>query len=181
MTMRLWAVRRIGRSTKSLFSGRKKGAIQRTKSNAILVQPHPEGYRKALRLMKLADKFGSPIISLIDTAGAYPGIMRRNGISRRRLPWNLREMIMLEVPIIAAVIGEGGSKARWGLAWQIVCVGFGKMLIIRSSARKAAWLFCGKTGRRLPKPSAALRITAKELLELGLVDEIVLEPLGRRL
>jgi acetyl-CoA carboxylase carboxyl transferase subunit alpha len=138
---------------------------------------HPEGYRKALRLMKLADRFGLPIITLIDTAGAYPGIGAEERHIAEAIAVNLREMTLFEVPIIAAVIGEGGSGGALGIgvADRVLIMENAYYSVI-SPEGCAAILW--KDRAAAPKAAEALRITAKDLLELGLVDEIVPEPLG---
>jgi acetyl-CoA carboxylase carboxyl transferase subunit alpha len=138
---------------------------------------HPEGYRKALRLMRLADKFGLPIVTLIDTAGAYPGVAAEERHIAEAIAVNLREMMLLEVPIIAAVIGEGGSGGALGIgvADRVLILENAYYSVI-SPEGCAAILWKDRTAAA--KAAAALRITAKDLLELGLVDEIVPEPLG---
>ena len=105
-------------NTRWWSSARRRAATPRRTSDATSARAHPEGYRKALRLMRLADKFGLPIITLIDTAGAYPGIGAEERHIAEAIAVNLREMMLLEVPIIAVVIGEGGSAARWASAWR---------------------------------------------------------------
>jgi len=138
---------------------------------------HPEGYRKALRLMKLADKFRLPIITLIDTAGAYPGIGAEERHIAEAIAVNLREMMVLEVPIIAAVIGEGGSGGALGIgvADRVLILENAYYSVI-SPEGCAAILW--KDRSAAPKAAEALKITAGHLLELGLVDEVVPEPLG---
>jgi acetyl-CoA carboxylase carboxyl transferase subunit alpha len=138
---------------------------------------HPEGYRKALRLMQMADKFGLPIITLIDTAGAYPGIGAEERHIAEAIAVNLREMTLLEVPIIAAVIGEGGSGGALGIgvANRVLILENAYYSVI-SPEGCAAILWKDRTAAA--KAAEALRITAKDLLELGLVDEIIPEPLG---
>jgi len=138
---------------------------------------HPEGYRKAMRLMKMADKFNLPIITLIDTAGAYPGIGAEERHIAEAIAVNLREMTLLEVPIIAAVIGEGGSGGALGIgvADRVLVLENAYYSVI-SPEGCAAILW--KDRAAAPKAAEALRITAKDLLELRLVDEIVSEPLG---
>ncbi len=138
---------------------------------------HPEGYRKALRLMKMADKFGLPIITLIDTAGAYPGIGAEERHIAEAIAVNLREMMLLEVPIIAAVVGEGGSGGALGIgvADRVLILENAYYSVI-SPEGCAAILW--KDRAAAPKAAAALKITARDLLELGLVDEMVPEPLG---
>jgi len=138
---------------------------------------HPEGYRKALRLMRLANKFGLPIITLIDTAGAYPGIGAEERHIAEAIAVNLREMMLLEVPIIAAVIGEGGSGGALGIgvADRVLILENAYYSVI-SPEGCAAILWEDRAAA--PKAAEALKITAKDLLELGLVDEIIPEPLG---
>ncbi len=138
---------------------------------------HPEGYRKALRLMKLADKFSLPIITIIDTAGAYPGIGSEERHIGEAIAVNLREMMLFEVPIIAAVIGEGGSGGALGIGVA------DKVLILENAYYSvispegcAAILWKDRTASA--KAAEALKITAGHLKELGLVDEVVPEPLG---
>ena len=138
---------------------------------------HPEGYRKALRLMRLADKFGLPIITLIDTAGAYPGVGAEERHIAESIAVNLREMIKLEVPIIAAVIGEGGSGGALGIgvADRVLILENAYYSVI-SPEGCAAILW--KDRAAAPQAAEALKITAQELYRLGLVDEVIPEPLG---
>jgi acetyl-CoA carboxylase carboxyl transferase subunit alpha len=138
---------------------------------------HPEGYRKAMRLMRLANKFGLPIITLIDTAGAYPGIGAEERHIAEAIAVNLREMILLEVPIIAVVIGEGGSGGALGIgvADRVLILENAYYSVI-SPEGCAAILW--KDRAAAPQAAEALKITAKDLLELQLVDEIVPEPIG---
>ena len=138
---------------------------------------HPEGYRKALRLMKMADKFGLPIVTLIDTAGAYPGIGAEERHIAEAIAVNLREMMLLDVPIIAAVIGEGGSGGALGIgvADRVLIMENAYYSVI-SPEGCAAILW--KDRSAASKAAEALKITAKHLLELGLVDGVIPEPLG---
>src|SRR5438067_5876395 len=138
---------------------------------------HPEGYRKALRLMKLAAKFHLPIITLIDTAGAYPGIGAEERHIAEAIAVNLREMMLFEVPIIAVVIGEGGSGGALGIgvADRVLMLENAYYSVI-SPEGCAAILW--KDRAAAPKAAEALQITARDLHELGLIDEIVPEPLG---
>ncbi len=138
---------------------------------------HPEGYRKALRLMRLAAKFGLPVITLIDTAGAYPGVAAEERHISEAIAVNLREMTLLEVPIIAAIIGEGGSGGALGIgvADRVLILENAYYSVI-SPEGCAAILW--KDRANTAKAAAALKITAKDLLELKLVDEIIPEPLG---
>jgi acetyl-CoA carboxylase carboxyl transferase subunit alpha len=138
---------------------------------------HPEGYRKALRLMRLADKFGLPIITLIDTAGAYPGVAAEERHIAEAIAVNIREMMLFQVPIIAAIIGEGGSGGALGIgvADRVLILENAYYSVI-SPEGCAAILW--KDRSAAAKAAAALRITAKDLLELGLVDEVIPEPMG---
>lgn len=138
---------------------------------------HPEGYRKALRLMRLADKFGLPVITLIDTAGAYPGVGAEERHIAEAIAVNLREMTLLEVPIIATVIGEGGSGGALGIgvADRVLIMENAYYSVI-SPEGCAAILW--KDRAAAAKAAEALKITAKDLLQQKLVDEIVPEPLG---
>lgn len=138
---------------------------------------HPEGYRKALRLMRLANKFGLPIITLIDTAGAFPGVAAEERHIAEAIAVNLREMTLLEVPVIAAVIGEGGSGGALGIgvADRVLILENAYYSVI-SPEGCAAILW--KDRANAAKAAAALKITAKDLLQLKLVDEIIPEPLG---
>lgn len=138
---------------------------------------HPEGYRKALRLMRLADKFGLPIIALIDTAGAYPGVGAEERHIAEAIAVNLREMTLLSVPILAVVIGEGGSGGALGIgvADRVLILENAYYSVI-SPEGCAAILWKDRTAA--PKAAEALKITARELMQLKLVDEIVPEPLG---
>jgi len=162
---------------KVLLIGTQKGRDTKENIKRNFGSAMPEGYRKALRLMKLADKFGLPIISLIDTPGAYPGIGAEERHVAEAIAVNLREMILLEVPIVAAVIGEGGSGGALGIgvADRVLILENAYYSVI-SPEGCAAILW--KDRAAAPKAAEALRITAKDLSELGLVDEIVPEPLG---
>src|SRR5579864_3671433 len=138
---------------------------------------HPEGYRKALRLMRMADKFGLPIITLIDTAGAYPGIGAEERHIAEAIAVNLREMMLLDVPIVATVIGEGGSGGALGIgiADRVLILENAYYSVI-SPEGCAAILW--KDRAAAAKAAEALKITAKHLHGLQLVDEVVPEPLG---
>jgi acetyl-CoA carboxylase carboxyl transferase subunit alpha len=138
---------------------------------------HPEGYRKALRLMRLADKFGLPIITLIDISGAYPGIGSEERHVAEAIAVNLREMTLLEVPIIAAVTGEGGSGGALGIgvADRVLMLENAYYSVIPPEGCAAIlW----KDRAATAKAAAALKITAKDLLGFKIIDEIIPEPLG---
>ena len=138
---------------------------------------HPEGYRKALRLMKLAEKFGLPIISLIDTPGAYPGIGSEERHISEAIAVNLREMMLLRVPTVAVVIGEGGSGGALGIgvADRVLILENAYYSVISPEACSAIlW----KDRKHAPEAAEALKLTAQDLVKLGVVDEIVPEPEG---
>src|SRR5260370_38337227 len=138
---------------------------------------HPEGYRKALRLMRLAEKFGVPVISLIDTPGALPGIGSEERHISEAIAVNLREMMNLRVPTIAAVIGEGGSGGALGIgvADRVLILENAYYSVISPEACSAIlW----RDRRHAAEAAEALKLTAEDLLKLGVVDEIVSEPEG---
>src|SRR4051794_7671520 len=157
--------------------GTQKGRDTKENIRRNFGSAHPEGYRKALRLMKMADKFGLPIITLIDTAGAYPGIGAEERHIAEAIAVNLREMMLFEVPIVAVVIGEGGSGGALGIgvADRVLIMENAYYSVI-SPEGCAAILW--KDRAAAPKAAEALKITAKHLLDLGLADEIIPEPLG---
>ncbi len=138
---------------------------------------HPEGYRKALRLMKLADKTGMPVVCLIDTPGAYPGVGAEERHIGEAIAVNLREMFRLTVPVIACVTGEGGSGGALG-------IGVGNRVLIMENAYysvitpEGCAAILWHDGAAAPKAAEALKLTSGDLRELGLVDEVVAEPLG---
>jgi acetyl-CoA carboxylase carboxyl transferase subunit alpha len=138
---------------------------------------NPEGYRKALRLMRLAEKFRLPFISLIDTPGAYPGVGSEERHISEAIAVNLREMMVLETPIIAVVIGEGGSGGALGIgvADRVLMLENSYYSVI-SPEGCAAILW--KHRKHAPEAAAALKLTARDLLDLDVVDDIVPEPFG---
>src|SRR5438034_3112452 len=162
---------------KVMLIGTQKG--RETKENILrnFGSAHPEGYRKALRLMRMAARFGLPILTLIDTAGAYPGIGAEERHIAEAIAVNLREMMLFDVPIVAVVIGEGGSGGALGIgvADRVLILENAYYSVI-SPEGCAAILW--KDRAAAAKSAEALKITARHLLELGLVDEIVPEPLG---
>jgi acetyl-CoA carboxylase carboxyl transferase subunit alpha len=138
---------------------------------------HPEGYRKALRLMRLGEKFGMPVISLIDTPGAFPGIGSEERHISEAIAVNLREMMRLRVPIVAAVIGEGGSGGALGIgvADHVLILENAYYSVISPEACSAIlW----RDRRHAAEAAEALKLTAQDLLKLEVVDEIVPEPEG---
>jgi acetyl-CoA carboxylase carboxyl transferase subunit alpha len=138
---------------------------------------HPEGYRKALRLMQLAEKFNLPVISLIDTPGAYPGIGSEERHIAEAIAVNLREMMNLRVPFLATVIGEGGSGGALGIgvADHVMILENAYYSVISPEACSAIlW----KDRRHAAEAAEALKLTAQDLMKLNVVDEIVAEPDG---
>ncbi|HZC36033.1 MAG TPA: acetyl-CoA carboxylase carboxyltransferase subunit alpha, partial [Chthoniobacterales bacterium] len=138
---------------------------------------HPEGYRKALRLMRLAAKFGLPIVALIDTPGAYPGVGAEERHISESIAVNLREMMMLRTPIIAVVIGEGGSGGALGIgvADRVLMLENAYYSVI-SPEGCAAILW--RHRNHAPEAAEALKLTAQDLKGLGVIDEVIPEPIG---
>jgi acetyl-CoA carboxylase carboxyl transferase subunit alpha len=139
--------------------------------------PNPEGYRKALRLMNLADKFGLPIISIVDTPGAFPGIGAEERHVAEAIAVNLREMASISVPIVALVIGEGGSGGALGIAVA------NKVLILENAyysviSPEGCAAILWKDRAFSSNAAEALKLDASELLKLGIVDEVIPEPIG---
>ncbi len=139
--------------------------------------PQPEGYRKALRLMKLAEKFGLPVITFIDTKGAYPGVESEARHVSEAIAVNLREMAMLKTPSIAVIIGEGGSGGALGIGvTDRVLIFENAYYSVISPEGCAAILW--KDRAHAPKAAEALKFNAQNLLEFEVVDEVIPEPLG---
>jgi len=139
--------------------------------------PHPEGYRKALRLMKLAEKAGRPIISFIDTPGAFPGIASEERHIGEAIAVNLREMFGLAVPFIVVVIGEGGSGGALGISvGDRIALLENSYYSVITPEGCAAILW--KDRKYSAKAAEALKLTGKDLMELGIIDDIIPEPLG---
>jgi acetyl-CoA carboxylase carboxyl transferase subunit alpha len=138
---------------------------------------HPEGYRKALRVMQLAEKFNLPILVLIDTPGAYPGIGAEERGQAQAIALNLREMAQIATPIVAVVIGEGGSGGALGIGiTDRVCVLENAYYSVISPEGCAAILW--KDGTKAPEAAEVLKLTAQDLLKMGMIDEIIPEPVG---
>jgi acetyl-CoA carboxylase carboxyl transferase subunit alpha len=142
--------------------------------------PHPEGYRKALRLMKLAEKFQAPVITLTDTPGAWAGLGAEERGQSEAIARNLLEMSLLQVPIVATVIGEGGSGGALalGVADRVLMMENSIYSVITVEGCAAILWKDGKSPEMKERAAGALRITAQDLLELRVIDEIVPEPLG---
>jgi acetyl-CoA carboxylase carboxyl transferase subunit alpha len=160
-----------------MIIGQQKGRDTKQKILRNFGMPKPEGYRKALRLMKLAEKFQRPILCLIDTPGAYPGVDAEERGQAEAIARNLLEMAKLEVPVVAVVIGEGGSGGALalGVADRVLMMENAIYSVISpEGCASILW----KDASQAPKAAAALKLTAPHLLELGIIDGIVKEPLG---
>ncbi len=157
--------------------GHQKGRDTKENLRRNFAMAHPEGYRKALRLMKLAEKFGAPVITLVDTPGAYPGLGAEERGQAEAIARNLIEMARLRTPIVTAVIGEGGSGGALavGLADRVLMFENSVYSVI-SPEGCAAILW--KDASQRERAAEALKLTAKDLLDLKLIDEIVAEPPG---
>lgn len=157
--------------------GQQKGGDLQENIHRNYGSMHPEGYRKALRVMKLAEKFGRPVVVLIDTAGAFPGIGAEERGQAEAIARNIRDMSLLRVPIICTVIGEGGSGGALG-------VGSGDRLLMQENAfysvisPEGCASILWRDAQFAERASECLRLTAADLAELGIADEIVPEPLG---
>ena len=167
---------RIGRH-KALFVGHNKGKDTKERLENCFGMAHPEGYRKALAKMKLAEKFGLPVVALIDTAGAYPGIgAEERGISTA-IAVNLMEMARLKTPIVCVVIGEGGSGGALGIGvGDRVAVMEHAYYSVISPEGCAAILW--KSAEHARTAANALKFTSKQLKTLNLIDDVIPEPLG---
>lgn len=160
-----------------MLIGHQKGKTVEENIKANFGMANPEGYRKALRLMKLAEKYGIPVISLIDTPGAYPGLDAEARGQAEAIARNLTEMSLLKVPILVVVTGEGGSGGAIG-------IGMGDVVIMLSNAvysvisPEGCASILWRDASKAPEAAEALKLTADSLLELGIIDEIVPEPPG---
>ena len=160
-----------------VLTGHQKGRNTKENLHRNFGSAHPEGYRKALRLMRMAEKFGLPVVTLIDTPGAFPGIEAEERNIAEAIAFNLREMATLKTPIISVIIGEGGSGGALGIgiADHVIMMENAYYSVI-SPEGCAAILW--KDRKYATEAAEALRITASDLRELGVVDEVVQEPDG---
>ena len=165
------------RGTSVMVIGHQKGRDMKDNLRRNFGMAHPEGYRKALRLMRQAEKFGRPAITLIDTPGAYPGIGAEERGQAEAIALNLREMARLRSPLVSVVIGEGGSGGALalGVTDRIVMLEHSVYSVI-SPEGCAAILW--RSAEHREKAATALRLTSKDLVELGICDEVIDEPLG---
>jgi acetyl-CoA carboxylase carboxyl transferase subunit alpha len=157
--------------------GHQKGREVREKVRRNFGMPRPEGYRKACRLMEMAERFKMPILTFIDTPGAYPGIDAEERNQSEAIAWNLRVMARLKTPIIATVIGEGGSGGALaiGVCDQLNMLQYSTYAVISpEGCASILW----KTAEKAPDAAEAMGITAERLKGLGIVDKVINEPLG---
>ena len=167
---------RIG-SERFVFLGQQKGRTTREKLASNFGMPHPEGYRKALRIMKLAEKYQLPVVTFVDTMGAYPGIGSEERGVAEAIAVNLMEMARLRVPFLSVVIGEGGSGGALGLGTGdrlLMCEYAYYSVISPEGCAAILW----RSGEEAPRAANALRLTPQDLLDLGIIDGIVPEPPG---
>ena len=157
--------------------GHQKGRDTKENLRRNFGMAHPEGYRKALRLMKLAAKFGAPVITLIDTPGAYPGLGAEERGQSEALARNILEMAALPTPIVAAVIGEGGSGGALALGTADRILMFENSVYSVISPEGCAAILWKDASQR-ERAAAALKLAPEDLLEFKLIDEIVPEPVG---
>lgn len=157
--------------------GHQKGRDTKENMRRNFGSAHPEGYRKALRLMRMAEKFKIPIVTLIDTPGAYPGIEAEERNIAESIAFNLREMMTLSVPIVAVVIGEGGSGGALGIgvADRVLMMENAYYSVI-SPEGCAAILW--KDRKYATEAAQALKLSAADLNEMGIIDEVISEPMG---
>lgn len=165
------------RGRTAAFVGHQKGRTTRERISRNFGQPNPEGYRKALRVMKLAEKFGCPVITLIDTPGAYPGIQAEERGQAEAIANNLKEISRLKVPVVNVVIGEGGSGGALavGVGDAILMLEYSFYSVI-SPEGCAAILW--KDQKAVAQAAENLKIRAQDLMGLGIIDKIIPEPPG---
>jgi acetyl-CoA carboxylase carboxyl transferase subunit alpha len=162
---------------KVMLVGHQKGRNLKERNENCYGCAHPEGYRKAMQKMEMASRFGLPIICLIDTPGAYPGVGAEERGQAYNIAVNLRDMTTLEVPIVCVVIGEGGSGGALGIGMgdHVAILEFAYYSVI--SPEGCAGILW-KHVRHADKAARALKFTSSSLLEMGIVDEVIAEPLG---
>jgi acetyl-CoA carboxylase carboxyl transferase subunit alpha len=165
------------KSLNVVIIGTQKGKDTKDKIARNFGMPHPEGYRKALRIMKLAEKFDLPIINLVDTPGAYPGVGAEERGQAEAIARNLREMAVIKVPIIVIITGEGGSGGALALAVgnRVLAMEYAIYSVISpEGCASILW----RDSDKAEDAAKALKITAQDLFQFGVIDEIVPEPLG---
>ncbi|HAI13976.1 MAG TPA: acetyl-CoA carboxylase carboxyl transferase subunit alpha [Phycisphaerales bacterium] len=162
---------------KCMVVAQAKGKDVKERIKCNFGMPHPEGYRKALLKMKLAEKYNLPVVTLVDTPGAYPGVGAEERGQAEAIAYNLQEMSRLKVPVLSIVIGEGGSGGALGIgvADRVAMLQYAWYSVISpEGCSSILW----KTGDKAPEAAEALKITAAENLKRGIVDEVIDEPLG---
>jgi acetyl-CoA carboxylase carboxyl transferase subunit alpha len=162
-----------------MLVGHQRGRTTQEKLRRNFGMPKPEGYRKALRLFRLAERFRRPIVTMIDTQGAFPGLDAEERGQAEAIARNLRAMAALQVPVVVCVIGEGGSGGALalGIGDRILMFEYACYSVITPEGC-ASILYRQKTAESVARAADALRLTAKDLLALGVIDEVVPEPLG---
>jgi len=161
-----------------VYLGQQKGKSIEERVAANWGYMHPEGYRKALRLMKLAEKFDRPVISFIDTTAAHPGAEAEKRGHAMSIAQNLAEMSLLRVPMIAVIIGEGGSGGALGIAMGDRILMLEYAIYCICPPETCSSIIWKDAGERAPDAAEALKLTATDLVEFGIVDEVIREPLG---
>jgi len=164
-------------TTPVMVIGQQKGRDTRENLLRRFGMPNPEGYRKALRLMQLAERFRVPIVTLVDTPGAYPGLGAEERGQAEAIAVNLREMARLAVPVVTAVIGEGGSGGALAIAVSDVVMIFENSVYSVISPEGCASILW-RDGKKAPQAAEALRLTAPDLARLDVVDDVLAEPVG---
>lgn len=165
---------RLG-DTEVCVVGQQKGRDLNERRFRNFAMPKPEGYRKALRVMRLAEKFGRPIVTIIDTPGAYPGIDAEERGQAEAIAFNLREMARIKVPIVVVVLGEGGSGGA-------LAIGIGDRVLMMENAvysvisPEGCAAILWKDAAMAPDAAAGLRLTAAELKKFDIIDKIIAEP-----
>jgi acetyl-CoA carboxylase carboxyl transferase subunit alpha len=157
--------------------GHQKGRDTKENLKRNFGSAHPEGYRKALRLMRLAGKFKLPVVTLVDTPGAYPGVGAEERHISEAIAVNLREMMLLDVPIVSVIIGEGGSGGALGIAVA------DRLLMLENSyysviSPEGCAAILWKNRAHAQEAAEAMKLTARDLQKLNLIDEVIPEPLG---
>jgi len=162
---------------KCVVIGQQKGRDVKENLLRNFGSPHPEGYRKALRLMRMAEKFRLPVVTLIDTPGAYPGVGAEERHIAEAIAVNLREMMILRTPVVSVVIGEGGSGGALGIGVS------DRVLMLENAyysviSPEGCAAILWKHRKHAPEAAEALKLNARELVELGVIDGVIPEPLG---
>uniref|UniRef100_A0A7V3N419 Acetyl-coenzyme A carboxylase carboxyl transferase subunit alpha n=1 Tax=candidate division CPR3 bacterium TaxID=2268181 RepID=A0A7V3N419_UNCC3 len=162
---------------KVMLIGQEKGKTTQDKIYRNFGMPHPEGYRKAMRVMRLADKFGLPVVTLVDTPGAYPGIGAEERGQAQAIAESIRTMLQISVPIIAVILGEGGSGGALAIAVGNRVLALEHSIYSVISPEGCASILW-RDASKAKEAAEALKLTAQDLYQFGIVDEIIPEPLG---